>query len=239
MALFWGFLMVLMALSYILAERMFGREVVRRSLFYIIIYFLWGLALAFVIPKLRKYSWENWFYILCPVVISAWLLSCFLCKKEAGTLLCHLGRISQGKPLFWMGLFQAGVAVIQTCLCFYSVLNGQISNTSLELSVYQVVSHWFFVCYFMTLGLSKVEFREKGICFMHSLLKWNKVSSYAWQQSNPNILIIRLKSDTLPSLKQRSIIIPAKYKDVVSNILDNKLSGKLASTHLQSFVKSE
>lgn len=229
---FWSFLMVWTAnifwLNYMIAERMFGREVARRSFFHIIHYFIWGLAFAFVIPKLGKYSSEDWWYIIYPTGVSTWLLSCFLCKKEAGALLCHLGRILQSKYLFWMGLFQVGIAVIQTCLFFYSLLNEQLNNTNLELFVYKVVSQWFFACFFITLGLNKVEFRENGICFMHSLLKWHKVSSYDWQQSNPNILIIRLKSDILPSSKLKSLVIPAKYKDVVSSILEEKLSDKLA-----------
>jgi hypothetical protein len=232
MAWFWGFLIffvVLMAGSfwfgYVAAERMVGREAARRTLRYTMPWLLFGFALAFVIPLLGKYGWVS-FYILYAAGISAWLISWFFRKQEAGSLLADIGRNSQNKFIFWIGLIEVAVAVLQTWLFFTLVSNGVPEYTSPELEISKLVFWWSFASFYIAIGLNKLEFRENGTCFMYSFIKWQRISSYTWEPTKPNVLTIRFKPlfPLLPGFM--SIAIPTKHKNVVDRILDERLPGK-------------
>lgn len=232
MGWFWGFLIfcvVLMAGSlwfgYVAAERMVGREAARRKLRYTIPSLLFGFALALVIPLLGKYGWVS-FYILYSIGIGAWLISWFFRKQEAGSLLADTGRSSQNKFMFWIGLIEVAVAVLQTWLFFTLVSNGVPKYTSLEMEVSKLIFWWSFASFFIAIGLNKLEFRENGICFMYSFIKWQRINLYKWEPTKPNVLTIRVKPlfPLLPGFM--SIAIPAKHKDVADGILDERLRGK-------------
>jgi hypothetical protein len=230
MTWFWGFLIFLVVLvagplwfGYVIAERMIGREAARRNLRYAIPWILFGFALAFTIPLFGKYGWVS-FYILYAVSISIWLISWFFRKQEAGALLIDIGRTSQNKFVFWIGLFEVAVAVFQTWLFFMLISNGVPKYTSLELEISRLVFWWSVASFFVAIGLNKLELRENGICFMYSLIKWQRINSYAWELAKPNVLTIRFKPRFPLSPGFMSIAIPEKHrKDVVSHILDEQL----------------
>ena len=232
MAWFWGFLtffVVLMAGSfwfgYVAAERMVGREAARRNLRYAVPWLLFGLAFAFVIPLLGRYGWVS-FCILYAGETSAWLISWFFRKQEAGSLLADIGRTSQNKFMFWIGLIEVAVAVLYTWSFFTLVSNGVPEYTSLELEGSKVILWWSLASFLIAIGLNKLEFRENGTCFMYSFIKWQRINSYTWEPAKLNVLTIRFKPHfpLFPGLM--SIAIPAKHKDVVARILDERLPGK-------------
>jgi hypothetical protein len=207
-------------------ERMIGHEAARRNLRYAVPWLLFGFALAFTIPLFGRYGWVS-FYILYAVGISIWLISWFFRKQEAGALLIDIGRTSQNKFVFWIGLFEVAVAVLQTWLFFMLVSNGIPKYTSLELEISRLVFWWSVASFFVAIGLNKLELRENGICFMYSLIKWQRINSYDWELVKPNVLTIRFKPRFPLSPGSMSIAIPEEHKkDVVSHILDEQLPGK-------------
>lgn len=232
MTWFLGFLiffLVLMAISlgvgYAIAEEMIGREAAQRNLRYVIPWLLFGFAIAFLISLFGKYGWVS-FYILYAVGISIWLLSWFFRKQEAGVLLLDIGKNAQNKLLFWVGLFEVAIAAFMTWWFFEQVSRGLPRYSSLEIEVSRLAFWWSLAIFFMALGLRKLEFREKGICFMFSFIAWQRVKSHNWEQSKPNTLTLRFKPryPLLPGFM--SMAIPAKHRDAVSHILNERLPNK-------------
>jgi hypothetical protein len=234
MTWFWGFLiffLVLMAISlgvgYAIAEEMIGREAAQRNLRYVLPWLLFGFAIAFLISLFGKYGWVS-LYILYAVGIIIWLLNWFFQKQEAGVLLLDIGKNAQNKLLFWVGLLDVAVAGFMTWLFFEQVSRGLPQYSSLGTEASKLVFWWSFAIFFMLLGLSKLEFRENGTCFMFSFIAWQRVKSYNWEQSKPNTLTIRFKPRyplfLFPGFM--SMAIPAKHRDAVSHILNERLPDK-------------
>jgi hypothetical protein len=172
------------------------------------------------------------FFLLYSAGYSVWLVSWFFRKKESGDLLINLGRTSVNKRFFWTGVLQAPLVIVWTWRVFDHVLveiPQRTSLASLELQISLLVLSLVGAISYLALGLSSLEFRENGICFMFLFLNWQSINSYNWDKSKPTLLIIRFKSRFLLSpvfTKIRSIPIPTKHRDVVSQILDERLPGK-------------
>ncbi|MBD2095878.1 hypothetical protein H6F90_12045 [Trichocoleus sp. FACHB-591] len=215
--------------NYIAAERIVGRKAARRNFRYATAWILFGLlsgfALFFVIQLLGRYGWIS-FYILSAVAISTRWISWFFRKQEVGSLLADVGRTLKSKIIFWIGFIQVVLAVFQTWLFFTPALNGIPEYTTLELEISKLIFWWSFASFSMALGLNKLEFRENGICFMYSLIRWQRINSYAWETDKSNVLTVRFKPRFPLSPGFTSLPIPAKHKEVVSRILAERLPGK-------------
>jgi hypothetical protein len=228
----WGFLIFFLALmtisvgiGYAIAAGMIGREAAQRNLHYALPWLLLGIAIACLIPLLGKYGWIS-FFTLYTVGISIWLLSWFFRKQEAGVLLLDIGKTAQNKLLFWVGLFEVAVAGFMTWLFFEQVSMGLPQYSSLGTEVSKLAFWWSFSIFFMLLGLSKLEFRENGICFMFSFIAWQRIKSYDWEQSKPNTLTIRFEPRYPLFPGFMSMSIPAKHRDAVSHVLNERLPDK-------------
>lgn len=239
MAWFWTFLflcVLLMAgslLGYLAAEPMVGREAARRNFRYLIPWLLFGFALVFIISLVEKYSGVSFFdtlaavgNVLGAVGISAWLLGWVLRKQKAGALLADIGKTSQNKLLLLIGLLLAAYAALMTWLLFTLVSDGLPKDTSLELELPRLAFLWSMASCLIAIGLSKLEFRENGISFMYSLIKWQRINSYGWEKSKPNTLTIQFKPAFPLFPGFMSMAIPVKYKDTVTHILDERLPAK-------------
>jgi hypothetical protein len=226
---FWGVLIFLVVvgagslwLGSVLAERTFGREAANRNLRsaipLLLLAFALGFPLGFVIFSLGRNGRIS-FFILSAAGMSAWLISWFFRKQAAGSLLADIGRNSQNKFMFWVGLIMIAFLVPLT---WFSFPRSSISLETKSVLVYLCSSASFNIA----IGLSKLEFRENGICFMCSFTKWQKINSYTWESAKPNVLTIRVKPffPLLPGFM--SIVIPAKHKDVVDRILNERLPDK-------------
>jgi hypothetical protein len=155
------------------------------------------------------------------------LLIMLFCRKQGtGSLLADLGKTSQNKLVFRVGLIGVALAVLQTWSFFTLVSNGIPEYTILERNVSELIYWWSFASLCIALGLEKFEFRENGIYFMSSYIKWQRIDSYTWEPAKPNVLTIRFKPGfpILPGFM--SIPIPTRNTDVVDSILDERLPGK-------------
>lgn len=216
------------AISFLFSNAAIEQILGRKKLFrYKIYWILFGLALLLMIQLFGKYTWIS-FYILCASSISSWLSDSLFGKRKPGQLLIDLGRTLQNKCLFWMGLFLAALSVIQLWLVFHLAVYGNTysKHLSLDLELARLIFTLSVVSFLIALGLNRFEFRENGICFMYSFIKWQSINSYSWWPSNPNDLVIgyKSKSPLLPGLM--SVGIPEEHKDRVRFILDHKLPGK-------------
>lgn len=232
---FWLFLLVSVIViaasfwGYLAEEGMVGREAARRNSRYavpaLLFCVLFGFALVYVVELLGRYGWVS-FHILYAVAISAWWMSWFFRKQEAASLLADVGRTPQSKFLFWGGLIQVAVSVFMTWLLVTSPLTRMPEYTSLTLEISRLVFWWSIASYSIALGLNKLEFRENGICYLYSLIRWQRINSYTWETDKSNVLTIRFKPrfPLWPGIT--SLAIPARYKEVVSHILAERLPSK-------------
>lgn len=158
------------------------------------------------------------------VSIIVWWLIWFFRKKEFGDLLINIGRTSINKYYFSFGVPYALLVTLSTCLLFVQMPVEIRQSLILEI-ISQLGFGWISAILFLAYGFSGLEFRENGICFMFTFLNWRRVKSYNWEKSKPNVLTIWFKPrfPLLPGFI--SIPIPTKHCDVVSQILDEQLSG--------------
>lgn len=76
----------------------------------------------------------------------------------------------------------------------------------------------------MSIMFGRLEFREKGMCFMYSFMTWDKMQSYKWDTNKPHLLRINVKAHgiflfpTVTSLK-----IPLKFKESLDTLLSQHL----------------
>jgi hypothetical protein len=232
MAWFWAFLIfyvVVMAGSlgfgYIAAEQIIGGKAARRNLRYMFPWLLFGFALTTVLPALGKYGWIS-FHLLYAVGISVWLIRWFPRKQNAGSLLQDIGRTSQNKFIFRVSLAAVAVSILQTWSFFTLIAKGIPEYVSLDLEMSKLIFWWSFASFLIATGLNRLEFRENGICFMYSLIQWQRINSYTWEPAKPNVLTIRFKPrfPLLPGFM--SMAIPPNHRDEVSHILDERLPDK-------------
>jgi hypothetical protein len=219
------FMAISLGIGFAIAERMLGREAAQRNLRYSLPLLLFGFLIGFLFFSLGKYGWIS-FYILCAVGNSIWLLSWFFRKQEAGALLLNIGKTSQNKFFFWFGLIEVAFTGSMTWSFFRQVSGELPQYNSLGTEVAQLVLFWSLAISFISLGLSKLEFRENGICFMLSFIAWQRVKSCNWEQDKPNTLTIRFKPRYPLIPEFISMSIPAKHRDDVSHILNKQLPDK-------------
>lgn len=216
------------------AEDMSGREAIRSKLRRLLPWVVFGLIIALLTPLLGNYrsSEDRGFAIffialfsLIPAGSVAWVLNSFLQKQEAGGLLLDVGRTRQNQLRVWIVLIWTASAVLLTWYFFKQVSTGGLSpSTSLSFEVSKLIAWWSLAILNLALALDKLEFRERGICYMLAFTAWQRVRSYHWEQSNPNILTLKLES---PHLLSTRIMIPAKQREAVSHILNERLPDRL------------
>lgn len=190
-----------------------------------IFWLVFGLTLGFLTSFLGKYGWIG-FATLCTGGVSLWLLTWLFTRKEAGALLLNAEQSSRPK-LFGLGILQmaVGLAVFIICLFFLQVSSGLSRYTSLE-ELSRLGFQWSSGVYFVALVISNLEFRENGICHMYSLISWQRIKSYTWEQSKPNTLTIRFKPRFPLFPRSMSMAIPSQHRDSVSYILNERLQSK-------------
>jgi hypothetical protein len=216
---FFGVLMAIsLGIGYLIAVRLIGREAAQRNLRQVIPCFLIGIALAFIISLFGKYAWLM-YHLLFAAGSCIYLLTWYWRKRQAGSLLLQLGRLSANKFMFWIGVFEAVIAILQSALFIAQVSDGFSSYDSLVSSLAQVVIYWTMAIVFISFGLSRLELRENGICYTFLLTRWERITSYAWEKSKNSTLTIRFKPRFPFFLGFGSIPIPSAHKDAVDRIL--------------------
>ncbi|MGK7926837.1 MAG: DUF5673 domain-containing protein, partial [Spirulina sp.] len=186
---------------------------------------LLGLAIACSISLFGKYGWVS-FCIFYAVGVGILILSWVFQKQKAGILLLDIGKNAQNKFFLWIGLFEVVGASIMTWSFFEGVSQGFLQSASLSTEVAQLTLFWSFAVFFVALGLNKLELREKGICFMSSFIAWQRIESYSWEKLKPNTLTIRFQPRYPLFPGFMSMAIPARHKDAVSHILNERLPDK-------------
>ncbi len=211
-------MMIVLGIGYAIANRIVGHEAAIKRLQDAILCTLLGIFLAFAFQSLGKHAWIS-FCFLFAVIYSLWLLSWIWRKKKAGDLLLNVGQLSENKILFWIGVFEVVLALLNTWFTINRVPQGLPVDNLVEV-ISQLVFLWTLAIFLLSLGCSKLELRENGICYMFSVIKWEKLASYKWKPGKPNVLTINLKQADFPLLQKTwNVPIPLKYRDAVDGIM--------------------
>jgi uncharacterized membrane protein YhaH (DUF805 family) len=153
--------------------------------------------------------------------VALWLLSWNWRKRKAGALLLDVGGFSRSKFMLWVGVLEALFAVFYTWSAINKISTGLESESNLVEVIAQPVFFWSLAISFLSMGLSRLEFRENGICYMLWVVKWEKLTSYSWSQEKPNIMTIEFKQPPSYLLLAAfwSLPIPSTHRDAVRQIL--------------------
>ncbi len=205
-----------------------GRQAALTNLRYSIFYILVAFLIIFIIGLLRydpqdsswpeKNSWLNAYNVVIAILILTGIDS-FLRKMKAGALLLDLGKNPKNKQLLWVGLFLVSIGAFNALIFFRSSSFGGLSRSLYQWSIFYCI----FGIYNLALGMSGLEFRENGIWFMCSLIKWQQIKSYIWDLDKVNVVTIRFKPRFPLSPASTSLAIPERYRDAVNQILNERL----------------
>ena len=219
-----GFIGVVLVAGYLGVVKVMGHEAINRNIRYSLPWVLVGYAIAFTIPFLTQWtpSGYNIFYLGYTVGCAAFLLNWPFRKRAAGDLLLSAGRTWHNKVLFWIGILEAMVAAFMTWLAFETIVSLP-ETTSVFSHIPKVAFWWTLAIFFLSLGLNKLELRENGLCFMYLYLPWQRMTSYAWELSQPNTLTIQRRPHFPLWPTFMSIRVPQSYRDEVDRIVQNYL----------------
>jgi Domain of unknown function (DUF5673) len=219
-------LVFVLGISYISTAATMGHEAAQRTTQLILVILLFSVTLGFLVNSSGKYGFVV-IQILFVATIIVWLLSWSFRKQKAGILLLDIGKNEE----FWVvqvgiGLAYAAFAGYKTWSFFRQVSKGDLQYASFVTKVSDL-AFWssLAICVILQ-GLSKTEFRHKGICAYFRFISWQKIKSYNWEESKPNILTIRYKHRFPLFPNWTSWPIPVRYREDVSRILDERLQDK-------------
>ncbi|MBP5977111.1 hypothetical protein HW132_31410 [Brasilonema sp. CT11] len=216
-------LLPVMAIGYAISYWTVGRQAAQRRLGRSALLILLAFFVALGLHFLGKYGSISLNFLFAAFVV-LWLLSWNWRKRKAGALILDAGRFSRSKFMLWIGVSQALVAVFYTWSAINKISTGLGNDTKLLEVIAQPVFFWSLAIYFLSSGLSRLEFRENGICYMLSVVKWEKLASYRWSQEKPNIVTIEFKQPpNLLSTRFWSLPIPSAHRDAVKQILADHL----------------
>lgn len=208
-----------MAIAYAISYRTIGHQAAQRRLGRSALLILLAFFVGFGLHFLGKYGSISICFLFAAYVV-LWLLTWNWRKKKAGALLFDVGRFSRSKLMLWVGVLEALLAVFNTWSAINTISTGLGNDTELVQVISQLVFFWSLAIYFLSSGLSRLEFRENGICYMLSVVKWEKLTSYRWNQEKPSIVTIEFKQPPyLLSTGFWSVPIPSAHRDTVEQIL--------------------
>jgi hypothetical protein len=219
--------LIALLLTYAINRAMLGQEAaVRNLLGGLLLLPLFAFVLGiFFLPE----PWRNYLSISIFTIASILLWIKILTwprrKRQAGYLLWHLGWPFNHRYMLLASTTFLIVAILQTFVFITLAFNGSSSGVSTEYYISQIIFYWSSAFYFLWMGFSKLELREKGIYFKFGLVKWQQIASYKWEGEKANILTVWLKQP-IPLLQTRSWSIPAGLKSPVERVISQNMSNQ-------------
>ncbi|MBD2211923.1 hypothetical protein H6G27_18915 [Nostoc linckia FACHB-104] len=215
-------LAILLGMRYIATTRAVGYQNASRELLYALPWFLVYFILGFFVSRLINY--ESLSFLIVYAVFLAisliYLLTWNWRKQQAGYLLLDSGFVLRNKRLVWLSLITMALAAFYSTLFIDAALSGVSLHDNVHNSYFTgAIILWTSVILLISRGFSRLEFRENGICYMFSLLKWEKLRSYRWEKSGNNVLIVGFDPSFFLVRSYWRLVIPVTDKDAVNEII--------------------
>jgi hypothetical protein len=208
---------------YLSAASMAGHEVAKRTTIQVLflILFIASISSLLYLVVGEKYGLAV-LQLLASVVVIFYLLSLPFRKEKSNILLLDIGKNKFWASSLFAGLIYIGLTILNALYFFGYVSTGFPQGSNLVTEVSGLAFYGSLSIWLILLAFSKTEFRKNGIWLGIRLIKWQRIKSYRWEPSKPNILTIRYTSFPL-FLGWMSLPIPTKYREDVSRILNERL----------------
>lgn len=194
---------------------------IRYFLPWLLLGFVLPLAAPLIVPLLPEENLSNWnlLYLLPVLGFGLWGLTWPYRKSKAGDLLFDAGRTWHSKMLFWVGIAESGVATFVTWLSLERMFASP-DTADKVLQTPRVAFWWMIAILLISIGLSKLEIRERGICFLYTFLPWRRISAYRWETSRPSTLTIKVRRLGLLLSEHVSVRVPKRYRNEIEQIVN-------------------
>lgn len=210
--------------GYFIASLIVGKEAAQRSLRSVLpIGVLVGVLIAF-----SGYYLSNIEFLLVALAVLSLifiigsLVMWFWRKQYTGSLLLNVGRTRSHWLILGTGMIFLLLAVGQTYTLI--IQTAEFFSEDNNILLFNIVINWALAIFLLVSGLSKLELREKAICFMAAVIKWDEIKSYKWEGKQQNILTIWLKKRFLGLPNFKILPISVNQKAAVEAILSEHLS---------------
>lgn len=234
-------LVIVFGIMYMLDRRMLGRAAASEKLrqvclsiciAFILVIFL--LILGSLIAS-RGYLINPFLLFFIPwFAFLAYLATWPWRKKRAGSLLLDAGRTSQQKLMCRLGLLQLVCAIWLTIHSMYyiqAIGKGWRPFPGHDLFIMYI---WSGVAYSLLMGMSRLEIRENGLCYMAMLMHWKHIKYYQWDKQKTNVLMIRCRAGS-PFFWNYTLSIPPHHREAVQHLLREYLPDKNRDVNRQPF----
>jgi hypothetical protein len=219
---FLGLLALTLLLGYLITKALLGPEAARQNLSYGGAWLGIGAIIALLLSFAGRYGLVV-LQGLYTLAILAWLLSWPWRKKQAGELLHAVGRTSQNKVLFWLGLVQLGLAIAMTLSILDQITGGLVRAGGIVSGLVEIAFWWSMALLFILLGRSALEIRKNGLCYLYAWQPWERIQAFGWDDDKPNTLILKVQPRTFVSRRYTTFDIPAAQKETVDQLIDDYL----------------
>ncbi len=211
-----------LGLAYFALSRVLGGRPARRSLAYAAPAILIGLLLPLVLAFAGRYGLVI-LYGLYAAGALLWMLSWPLRKQQAGDLLLRLSATLQSKVLFWLGLFQLGLAIAITYSRLDQFTGSLVTTGGVISGIAELAFWWSLALLFILLGRSRLEIRENGLSYLFAWQPWERIQAFGWDDDRPNTLILKTYPRTFLSRRYMMLSIPADQQQRVDTLLEDYL----------------
>ena len=216
-------IVIMLWIGFLITRATLGQQTARRNLYYSGGWLFAGALFSMLLAFAGRYGLII-LYGLYALSVYAWLLSWPMRKQATGALKLEVGRTTQNKALFWVGLVLVGVAIAMT-FSLIDRLTGPLStNSSLIAGIVEIAFWWAPAALFLFLGLSDLEIRENGLSYLYAWQPWERVEAFGWDDDKPNTLLLRVVPRTPLSRRYVSLTIPAHQREAVDALIDDYIS---------------
>ncbi len=210
------------SLGYFALSRVLGARSARRSLTHAAPAILIGLLLPLLLAFAGRYGLVILYGLYAAGAI-LWMMSWPLRKKRAGDLLLRLSATLQSRVLFWLGLFQVGLAIAITYSRLDQFTGSLVTTGGILSGIAELAFWWSLALLFVLLGRSRLEIRENGLSYMLAWQPWERIQAFGWDDDKPNTLILKTYPRTFLSRRYQILSIPAEQQETVDKLLEDYL----------------
>ena len=173
--------------------------------------------LAQLVTTLTGRTWRESvafsFAIFWVVVFVAFIVNAVVGRQRRGAVLLDCGP----HPTRVLFLLNAGIFAFLALSNFFSAEKNDLRGIAM------LIFGTSFCAYWVMMALGRLQLTENGIWQYWSLLKWDKVASYAWQGDTRPTLILQTKSK-YPILGRGALPVGPEHREAISELLERHVS---------------
>jgi len=157
------------------------------------------------------------FEIIVATVVWAWVGWAWWQRRQAGPLLLEF-EPNQGPSL------RSALLVVMAAVAVGSLIVGVTTPGVTMEDIAQALRTSSIGALIVAPMFFKQQIRQHGVLVDSQLVRWQKITSYAWERNKSHELTLRLYT-SLPFFATRRIVMPPIYRDKVEELLAQHVAG--------------